>query len=236
MSFFAKPSISSFEHTLLLVEYHEKKVKFNPEDPAHIKLLEGCSRMMKHKLERLQAIDAHATAGFATGFGALSLSWFLPLSMAAMVGFAYGSYQLGQRKTAYVEYTEALENLARCCVWSLGDVKDSSELRKSPAIQEMIRTLAPVTNDAQLREFIDDKVEEEFIEDAKSIRDDIKFFDHQLSQEENQMYFKIYGYKHGSFLDILQGISYAIQTGFNALKQACTHHAEDTANTTVQFS
>lgn len=222
-SFFVKPSNTSFKHALTLTQYQDKKVKFNPNDPAHIELLEDCTRSVQQTLKSLQAIDIKITIGFALGTTALGLSYLLPfLSLAAVAGFAYSAYQIGLRKHVYTEYTDALENLAKCCIWTLGEVS-SKAVTENEAVKAMINTLAPVTSEQQLRDFIDDKVENQFIKQADHVKEELTFADYHLNQEQNRLYFKIYGYKQGNFLDILQGVGYAIKNGFNALKDAITN-------------
>ncbi|WED43786.1 hypothetical protein [Legionella cardiaca] len=219
-NFFKKPSNALFEHGVTLSLYQEKQITFNPKDTAHTKLIDDCTRLVKEKLTALQAMDIKITTSFSLGTIALGLSWFLPLSLLAGGCFAYGAYQMGQRKYAYAEYTEALENLARCCHWTLGEVRDESILN-NPSIEEMRKVLAPLMNEQQLRDFIDDKVEDKIIEEAETTKQDTTFFEHRLNPEENQLYFKIYGYQQGTFLDILKGIGYAIRNSFMSLKAAC---------------
>ncbi|KTC84197.1 hypothetical protein [Legionella brunensis] len=219
-SFFVKPSNTLFEHSTTLALYNDKKVPFNAEDPAHRKLIDDCTRTVKEKLQALQAMDVKIATSFSLGTIALGLSYILPLTLVAGGCFAYGAYQLGQRKFAYGEYTEALENLAKCCRWSLGTVRNENVL-KNETINGMITTLAPLTTAQDLRDFIDDKFEDQVIEQAEDTKQNLDFLEHHLNQKEQELYFQIYGYKQGGFLNILNGIAYAIKNSFNALKSAC---------------
>ncbi len=232
-AFFSRPSNSLVEHELTLVDYQTKNVKFNPDDVQHTQLVTACAQSVRDKLKNLQTIDIKMTAGFALGTAALCLSYILPFTLVATAGFAYGTYQLGRRQHAYAEYTSALENLSKSCVWALGEVSSEPtkhvEIKNHPAIKEMIATLAPLTSSQQLRDFIDDSVEDEYISDAEQTRENMTLFDEHLDREKVDLYFKIYGYKQGGFLAILEGMGYAIVSGFTAIKTAVTscmpHHS-----------
>ncbi|BCA97050.1 hypothetical protein TUM19329_34110 [Legionella antarctica] len=226
LAFFSRPSDSLVEHELTLVNYQTKKVEFDPRDVQHTQLVTDCAQSVKEKLKNLQTIDIKMTAGFALGTAALCLSYILPFSLVATAGLAYGAYQLGRRQHAYAQYINALENLSKSCVWTLGEVDSEQssrvDIKNHPAIKEMIATLAPLTSSQQLRDFIDDRVEEEFVSEAQQIRDNFTLFDEHLDREKVDLYFKIYGYKQGGFLAILEGMGYAIVSGFIALKTAVT--------------
>ena len=223
-SFFATPSSTLVEHESILIGYQTKKVKFNPNDLQHIKLVSDCALSVRDRLNNLQEIDKKITAGLSFGIAALSLSYFLPFSFLAAGGFIYSAYQMGRRRHAYVEYTSALENLSKCCIWTLGEIPQEiikqTEIIENLAIKEMIITLAPLTSAQQLRDFIDDKVEDEIVIESDKIKSDTTLFDQHLDKEKMDLYFKIYGYKQGGFLSILEGVAYAIKNGFIALKTA----------------
>lgn len=222
--FFSKPSNVLVEHEITLIEYQAKKVAFNPQDIQHTKLISDCAQSVRDKLTLLQEIDKKMVIGFAVGTAGFIASWFLPLAVVAIGGFAYAAYQVAQRQHAYAQYTHALENLAKCCVWTLGDLGANeirkNEIKNNPAIREMIATLAPLTSSEQLREFIDAKAGAEYDKDAEEIRADSNLFDEHLDKEKADLYYKIYGYKQGGFMAILEGIKYAIQKGFQAIKNA----------------
>ena len=223
-AFFSRPSNSLVEHELTLVDYQAKKVKFNPDDVQHTQLVTACAQSVRDKLKNLQVIDIKMTAGFALGTAALCLSFILPFTLVAAAGFAYATYQLGRRQHAYAEYTSALENLSKSCIWTLGEVSPDQKqtLESHPVIREMIATLAPLTSSQQLRDFIDNSVEDEYVSEAEKTRENLTLFDEHLDSEKRDLYFKIYGYKQGGFLAILEGMGYAVVNGFTALKTAVT--------------
>ncbi|CEK11246.1 hypothetical protein [Legionella hackeliae] len=211
-----------FEQAFDLARYQEEKVTFDPKNPTHTKLLEDSTNLVTTKLKALHSIDSQIATSFTVGTFALGVSVLLaPFGTLAGICYAYGAYQLGQRKAAYAEYTSALENLARCCHWALGDVsnRDAKVIKENSAINNMMNTLYPLTNEAQLRLFISDNIENAYIEKSQEAKQDLSFMEHHLNQEEARLYFKIYGYKQGSFLDILQGIGFAIKNGFQAFGQ-----------------
>lgn len=224
--FFSTPSNLLVEHELALVEFQAKKVKFNHQDPLHTKLVTACAKSVRDKLADLQSIDIKITAGFALGTAALFLSYILPFALVATTAFAYASYQLGKRQAAYLDYTSALENLSKCCIWTLGVVSPEQardpEFMNNPAIEDMKTTMAPLMSSQQLRDFIDDKVEDGVIAEADQIKKDIMIFDEHLPKEKVDLYFKIYGYKQGGFLAILEGVWATISSGFTSLKTAIT--------------
>ncbi len=241
MPLFPKPSNILVEHEQTLTECLAKKVKFNPHDPLHTQLITSCAQSVKDRLANLQSTDIKIASGFAIGIAALLLSYFLPFSLVAIAGFAYGSYQLSQRQYEYAEYTYALENLTKCCVWVLGEVSlenpQNNAISDSPVVKEMLATLAPLTSTEQLREFIDDKIGNGLIKEIEKIKENITLFDKHLDKEKVDLYFKIYGYKQGGFLAILSGIGYAILNGFSALGSsivACFSSKSSSTNDTAQ--
>jgi len=229
-AFFSTPSNILVQHEVTLIDYQAKKVKFNPDDMAHKNLVSECTQSVSDRLKALQQIDIKITIGFSLGSAALLASYFLPFWPIAIVGFAYGAYQMGRRKQAYVEYTSALENLAKCCIWTLGEVSaeeaHNKKIMNTPEITRMIDTLAPLTNTQQLRDFIDDKVEDDYIEEANAVKKEMTLFDKHLDEEKVDLYFKIYGYKQGGFLAVLSGIGYAIKNAAVTIKNACAAKIE----------
>lgn len=221
-AFFSKPSRILVDHEITLAEYEAKKVKFNPNDTQHTKLVSDCAHLVRERLNHLQLIDKNMTAGFALGTAAFLLSYILPFSVVSTAAFSYAAYQLAKREQAYVEYTSALENLSKCCIWTLGEVSrnNAHEVKNNLAVQEMIATLAPLTSIQQLSGFIDDGIKEEFIRKAEKLKENITMFDEHLDKEKADLYFKIYGYKQGGFLAILEGMGYAVKTGFASLAAA----------------
>ena len=221
LAFYAQPSNPLVLDETILVSYQAKKVKFDPKDDQHKDLVTRCAAAVRQKLSALQTIDIKMTAGFALGTAALLLSYILPFSIVATVAFAYGSYQLAKRQQAYLDYTYALENLSKCCIWSLSEVNDleahNHAITNNEAIREMIDTLAPLTSTQQLRDFIDDKIEDELVKEANQVREHVTLFDKHLDKEKADLYFKVYGYKQGGFLAIMEGMGFAIKNAFTSL-------------------
>lgn len=219
--FFAKPTNLLVRHEQTLDKSLANKVKFNPRDPLHTELITSCSQAVKDRLANLQTTDIKITCGFAIGVAALLLSYFLPFTVVAIAGFAFGAYYLSQRQAEYAEHTHALENLSKCCAWVLGEVSledvRNNALSESAEVKEMLATLAPLASTEQLREFMDAKISNELIKEIEKIKENITLFDKHLDKEKVDLYFKIYGYQQGGFLAILSGIGYAILNGFSML-------------------
>ncbi|KTD12115.1 hypothetical protein [Legionella jamestowniensis] len=235
-SFFTSPSKKLFDHHTTLISHISKSVTFNPNDLGHTTLVKEATALVTEKLHALQSLDTKIAASFSIGTLAWGLSFILPVGFFAAGCFAYGAYQLGQRKAAYAEYTSALENLSMCCTWTLGNVetRKMETFKNIEVLNGMITTLAPITSAQQLRDFIDDKIEDHFVEHAKAVKEHITLFDRELNPEENKLYFKIYGYKQGNFLDILQGIAFAIKNSFRAVGQIFSRDsAEESSYTPV---
>jgi hypothetical protein len=220
--------------TLFAYQSEPTPTPFNPDDVLHIQLVDDCTSDVKVKLKALQDIDKKMTIGFTIGISSLGLSWLFPvLGIVATAGLAYGAYQLGKRQQAYIEYEAALENLARCCIWTLGEVPATEakdhHIEGNTAVQGMIQTLAPLTNAQQLRDFIDDKIEDGVVEEAQKMKQETTVFDMHLDKKKEELYFNIYGYKQGGFLAILKGIGYAIQNAFSSAKAAFTSKEPEAA-------
>ncbi|KTD16264.1 hypothetical protein [Legionella jordanis] len=226
-AFFEKVSNLLFQHNATLLDYQKNKIAFDPKNQNHVKLVESCTQSVQRELLRLQAIDLKMTIAFSVAALAYSLSWILPFCPLAFAAMAYGAYQLGQRTHVYAEYNEALENLARCCIWTLGEVSNEQVIQ-AQAIQDMITVLAPLTNAQQLKDFIDDKYEDGIVEYGEKVKQASTFLDSELDQEQRQLFYKIYGYKQGSFMDILQGIGFAIRGLFQNIKQALSRDNHST--------
>ncbi|ASQ45407.1 hypothetical protein [Legionella clemsonensis] len=235
-SFYTNPSKKLFEHHSILSSHIAKHVTFNPKDLGHTTLIKEATSLLAGKLRALQSLDTKIAASISLGTFAWGLSFILPVGFFAAGCFAYGAYQLGQRKAAYAEYTSALENLAMCCTWTLGNVDNHriEAFKNDEVLNAMITALAPVTSAQHLRDFIDDKIEEHYVVHASQVKDHIRLFDHELNQEENKLYFKIYGYKQGNFFDILQGIAFAIKNSFRAVGQIFSREStEESSHTSV---
>ncbi|WP_157058187.1 hypothetical protein [Legionella adelaidensis] len=202
--------------------------KFSIKNQIHVELINKCSLQVEQRLLKLQSIDKKILIGFALGTGAFLLSWLLPLTTVAMIGFAYGAYQLGLRQNAFSEYSLALENLANCCVWSLGDVATGggTELLNHTTIKNMIKTLGPLTNPngQDLKDFIDDDIETQIIEDVQKIRSEMEVEGYRLTPEQQNIVYNAYGYKKGGPLNILMAVVFAIKNSF--FNQSQTNDAQ----------
>ena len=200
-------------------ELSKPKVKFNINEPAHLMLIGECTKTLVHKLEKLQAIDTRIVGAFSLGVAALALSWILPVGLLAVAAFAYGAYKMSERQNAYAEYTQALENEAACCAWSLGDVPGNDvKYLENPVLKPMVTALGHVMNHVQLKKLIDDDIEDVAINQSdKAQKNDEDFIPGLPREEQKNLFYKIYGYEQGSFLNILQGSAYAIQAGWRAL-------------------
>jgi hypothetical protein len=218
--FFTQPTNTLIAAETTLASYQATKRKFDPKDVLHNTLVSNCAAAVREKLSVLQSTDIKMTSGFALGTAALLLSYVLPFSLVATVAFAYGAYQLAKRQQAYADYKHALENLSKCCIWTLGEVNQDKvkahEVTQNEAIHDMMITLAPLTSAQQLRDFIDDTVEDELIDEANKVKAQVMVFDHHLDKEKMDLYFKIYGYNQGGFLAIFEGLGFAIKNGFNS--------------------
>lgn len=222
-SFFSNPTHRTALHAQRLESYKQSPVVFNEHDTAHTDLITQCTQDVKQKLLALQKIDRQALIGFSLGTAAFGLSFLLPFGLlATTAGFAYGTYQLGLRKQAYQDYVSALENLMDCCRWSLSGVGDQNSIKQNAPLQEMITTLAPITNESQLRECIDVQYESIFVKQAANTRSKTSVMGYQLDPQAATLYYTIYGYEQGGVLAILQGIGYAIVNALKALKRALT--------------
>lgn len=202
----------------LLDDYMQRRLAFNPQDLVHLSLIENCAVDLSIHLRRVQAIDKQIVAALALGFSALALSTLLPVGIIAVTSIAYAAYAYGTRQTAYKEYQQALDNLVKCCIWSLGQVEDQG-IRNLAQINLMIETLAPLTSENQLRDFIDDAVEEGFVQDAEEIRARVVAFDERLNQEQVGLFYGLYGYQQGSFSQVFNGLRYIVAEGFRTLKE-----------------
>jgi hypothetical protein len=125
---------------------------------------------------------------------------------------------LAKRQQAYADYKLAFENLEACCVWSLGKVAkaDKGTILQNSAISKMNKALGSVMNEKQLKDAIDDSIEDAAIIDGQNVAHETI---HPAISPEDQktLNYKLYGKDQGSFMNILQGVAYLIQTGFNVL-------------------
>lgn len=222
-NFFSKPSHILVEHERTLLNYQKNNTKFNPTDIQHNNLISDCAQSVRDRLEIVQAIDKKIIIGFTVGTGAFVASAFFSVfGIAAIAGFAYGAYQVAQRQHAYAKYTHALENLAKACVWSLGDLGSDqtrkNDIKSSHAVQEMIATLAPLTSSEQLLEFIDKSAGALYDKDADKFREEINIFDEHLDKEKADLYYKIYGYEQGGPMAFAQGINYIFKKSWQTIK------------------
>jgi len=185
------------------------------------------------KLKVLQRIDKHLAIAFAVGAAAFVLSIVFPLTLVAMVGFAYGAYQLALRQHAYHEYTQALQNSMDCVEWSLGNVSQSERnaITQNIVIRDMLCALRPAATAEQLYDRIDDKIENEVVADATKRTANLEIDGIALSEKQRNLYYTLYGLDQGYALDIAKGVAFEIQNGFNYLMKAFNAPAAPVANT-----
>lgn len=204
-------------HANLLTQHMRRRVAFNIEDAGHSTLINDCAREVQNKLQALQSVDKKIIVGLALGFSSFVLSAVLPINFLVVTGFSYAAYQYGCRQSIYQEYKQSLDNLVNCCIWSLGRVENQAVF-DLPAIEEMIRILAPLTSEHQLRDYIDDQIDDRFVQDAEAVRGREVAFDARLNQEQVGLYYGIYGYQQGSATQVFNGLCYLVLVGLDAIK------------------
>lgn len=187
--------------------------EFSPDNQDHLKLIEKCVKTIQEKQHVVKAIDKKAAAALTIGTAALVFS-FIPFNWAVTIaGFSYGFYQLGLRDNAYKEYTQALEELKQCCNWALNDtdVNVVRENLKNPTVQTILPTLARLMNKQELKNVLNDEIENNLITETKI----------DFDKQNHTFEYKLYGYKQGSFKDVMNGILYAIQNVFHDAVEYC---------------
>lgn len=180
----------------------------NTFDPAlnnNLVFLTGRTEALKNKLSELQNLDKNIIAGLAVGTTAFALSSLLPFGVSASIaGFGYSAYYIGKREAVAKEYRAALSDAVKCLTWALSQVTNDSH--QCQQVNELFDVLSPLMSEDQIRDVIDDQVEEEFVEKAKNQTVDL--FDRPLNKQEKALVYGIYGYKQGGVLDVGKGLWY----------------------------
>ena len=216
----------------------KKSISFDPTSFIYPRLVTEATSEVTRKLDALKKIDANMMMGFALGAAAFTLSWILPFTTIAIAGFAYGAYHLGLRQNAYNDYAESLEALKQVCDWTLNmhNVQKATANMKCEPVKNMMALLVTLMNETQLRDVLNDKIEDQFVAQAKQNNgkevqvQGLKLLDAEQAKNLN---FKVYGYEQGGFLAVLQGIGYAIRSGFYGLKDAMIGKAPITQSSTT---
>lgn len=197
-----------------------KNAYFNPQDTAHKSLLETISTDLNAKLSELLALDTRIILGVAAGSTAFTIP-LIPFSVTlAIASFGYSAYCLGKRDQLAKEYRVALSDAVACLKWTLGNVDDNNKdaVLNSSNVLALFDCLAPLMNEDQIRDAIDDKLEEYFVKQANSKAQAL--FDRPLNKEEKALYYGIYGYEKGGFLDVGKGLWYLACKAVNWLIQS----------------
>ena len=208
-------------NTELLLNYVKKP--YNASTFDHNDLINNCSSEVKKRLQELKIIDTKLVIGLTLVTISLSLSFSIyPLALLFTAGLAYSSYQLGKRKKTFAEYEFALKNLINCCHWVLGEVDyKNTKIVNHQEITKMLKILNPLTSEAQLRHFIDNKFDSIFYDKiAKDLKPgrEMRGKAYKLQQQESNLYYKIYGYEQGGISAILEGIAFAINKAFKTTR------------------
>ena len=207
MTRFLENNQRAYESAKNLNEYVERQTSFNINERAHIKLVNDCITELTSSQEALQKIDLNIVTGFSVGFGAYILSFLPFFSTAAVAGIGYGCYQLALRQSANEKYQHALETLVKCSNWSLKNVSSADE---AECIKQMIKTLAPLVPAS--------KIPDNFKSIADSVREKgLVVEGHQLSKEEQGLYFSLYGYQQGAWIHMFRAVLQIVPQAFSKM-------------------
>ncbi len=196
-------------------EQLQVRIPFSADNPEHIALIRDCTDLVGDKSRMLQTIDIKIVGAFALGIAAFVATWIFPLTYLAVSGFSYGAYQLAKRQQVYADYIYALENLETCCAWSMGPAQENAQVLDVAVIQQMLTTLTPVMNRAQLQRIIAANVQDQAIAQSEQ-----RFLDeivrnpvlHNASVEQQRaLLYRLYGMDQGSTLSILQSVVFIIR-------------------------
>ncbi len=209
----------------------DNETHFNPVDPLHRDLVNKCTQDLKDKLAVLKCLDQRIVAGFVLSATAFGLSFLLPIVSIAIVGFMFSVYCLVNRMNASPNYRYSLMTLEGCMEWTLGDkpVAKESEVINCPEVIEMFVTAAPLMNNKQLIDIIDDGVEDAFVAQAKEINDKSHpvFLGLTLAEEEKSIEYAIYGFQQGSTQNVIQGLLTLARKGWNTAQNAMKNVSQD---------
>ena len=183
--------------------YIERQIRFNGSEPAHVKLVNDCISELTTSLEALQKIDLNMVTGFSVGFGAYIFSYLLPFTTVAIAAIGYGCYQLALRQSANDKYQNALEKLVQCAQWSFNpaaSAASASTSGSSGCINKMLETLAPLVPAHTIPGDLE--------------RKPVVLDGHQLSKEEQGLYFSVYGYQQGGWLHMFKALVQVVPQAF----------------------
>ena len=206
----------------LLARYKEEegtKGQYDASMLYHNDLINLCSKEVTKRLQELQNIDKKILIGTCLTLGACGLSFIFPMGILVTAGLAYTAYQFGLRQNAYKNYEDALRNIANSCVWSLGHVAAKFMQSHAP-LNDMMKVMRPLFNEQQLRDYIDDKYEDIFIQRADKDAKDVTVMDHKLDEQEKNLFSKVYGFEQGGVAAILEGIGHVIANTVSRLQAA----------------
>lgn len=187
--------------------------EFASTERSHLSIITNCIAQIYEKQQLVKSIDKKAAAALTIGTAALVFS-FIPFNWAVTIaGFSYGFYQLGLRDNAYKEYTQALEDLKQCCNWALNHT-DATVVRDNlvnPTVMNILPALAPLMSQTELKHVLHDEIENNLIKETGI----------DFEKQNHTFEYKLYGYKQGSFKDVMNGILYAIQNAFHDAVEYC---------------
>ena len=162
------PNAAAANGNVLAVEINHP---FSLDNQDHIGYFNRCTACFKENSVILKNIDMKIMTGIAIVIAASTLS-FLPFAgVAFWLGLGTAAYYLQQRSLAYSNYEQSLTLLVANCNWSLGKVPDNANtdlLVKNSCIRDMMAALYPVLTETQVKNLIDDRIENAFAEELRA--------------------------------------------------------------------
>lgn len=159
----------------------------------------------KNKFDELQDLDRNIILGLAIGTTAFALSSLLPFGVpASIAGFGYSAYYIGKREAVAKEYRVALSDAVKCLTWALSQA--TVDVQECQQVDALFEVLSPLMSEEQIRDAIDNQVEEQYIIKANDKL--VVLFDRPLSKQEKALVYGIYGYEQGGVLDVGKGLWY----------------------------
>lgn len=214
------PSLSSFTSFFLstpaptasesVITHKTINPIFNPESKPNQILLTNTTATLMNKLAELQDLDKGIMIGLAVGITTFTLSSLLPFGVTmAIASFGYSAYCIGKREQLAMEYRAALSDAVECLKWTLLNVtenKQGEDVLDSNEVRALFDALSPLMSEEQIRDAIDDNVEDIFVEQAGNRVLDL--FGRNLNKEEKALVYGIYGYERGGVVDLAKGLWY----------------------------
>ncbi|PJD93463.1 MAG: hypothetical protein CK426_08775 [Legionella sp.] len=224
---------------------------FALDNDNHTSFITACVKLFSEKELALKSLDQKIISSLIVGMVGSSLSFIPFVSYFGALGWGSTVYFLAQRNTAVAEYEESLKLLVATCNWSLGQTaeENTQKLTQAKVIRDMMTCLYPVLTEKQVRDLIDDKIENEFIAELQA-HDKQSFQQAGLnslfaskSENENLLRSKrsaefnrcIYGYNKGkpmdyldAFLSIFPDLYQATLDGFQKLQHWYTNNQNAT--------